>query len=320
MCSGLPQFCGDQPHAAFVLRQTKIAQLFSNGFAGHLGSMLAASGIFQVVFPGALAKAMRITRTESHRISNRASFNACFTAKSKGANVVKQWDATLDGRTRHSYRIVDSEIAELEERFSNGLLYPGDTSGPAAEVVNCRCALLQRAKWALDEDELDRLQERAKFFGLDKNDSFEEFKTKYLQVIDNNGNYNYNNDKLFKVNRKKSNFGAFSNLKIPMQKKEVLKISKKYNIDTTDITFKIQRSEDLIGSIYFGSADYNDIGRIDLMPNAFVDEIKLAKTIVHEICQVEQLRKYVKNYVQSHLVEMEKEAYKFEEEFFMKKV
>jgi hypothetical protein len=29
-------------------------------------------------------------------------------------------------------------------------MFPGDPSGGAAEVVNCRCALLQRARWALE--------------------------------------------------------------------------------------------------------------------------------------------------------------------------
>lgn len=96
--------------------------------------------------------AMRIVRTEAHRIQNRASMNACEKAKSKGADVVKQWDASLDKRTRDSHARVDGEIRELDEKFSNGLLYPGDPSGSAAEVINCRCALLQRARWALGND------------------------------------------------------------------------------------------------------------------------------------------------------------------------
>lgn len=33
----------------------EVGQLLSNGFAGHLGGMLAASGVFQVIFPGAFA-------------------------------------------------------------------------------------------------------------------------------------------------------------------------------------------------------------------------------------------------------------------------
>lgn len=96
--------------------------------------------------------AVRIARTEAHRIQTKASMNACNKAKEKGADVVKQWDASLDGKTRDSHRAVDGEIRELDEKFSNGLMYPGDPSGAAEEVINCRCALLQRARWALGND------------------------------------------------------------------------------------------------------------------------------------------------------------------------
>ena len=100
---------------------------------------------------GALAYAMRIARTEGHRIQVQGAMDACYKAKDMGADVVKQWDATLDGRTRASHSRVDGEIKELDEKFSNGLMFPGDPSGKAAEVINCRCALLERARWALDD-------------------------------------------------------------------------------------------------------------------------------------------------------------------------
>jgi hypothetical protein len=54
--------------------------------------------------------------------------------------------------------------------------------GSARNVCNCRCQLLQRARWALDEDELAELQKRAEYFGLDKTDSFEDYKKKYLNL------------------------------------------------------------------------------------------------------------------------------------------
>lgn len=95
--------------------------------------------------------AIRIARTEGHRIQTTATMDAMKAAKDRGADVVKQWDSTLDGRTRDSHAQVDGEIRELNKPFSNGLDYPGDPDGKAAEVINCRCALLQRARWALDD-------------------------------------------------------------------------------------------------------------------------------------------------------------------------
>lgn len=95
---------------------------------------------------------------------------------------MKQWDATLDGRTRDSHRRVDGEIRELDEKFSNGLMFPGDPSGGAAEVVNCRCTSNTRARWALGEEELQTLKDRAEYFGLDKTKNFEEYKQKYLKA------------------------------------------------------------------------------------------------------------------------------------------
>lgn len=129
---------------------------------------------------GALYNAMRITRTEAHRISQQAAYDALKKAKDNGADVVKQWDATLDKRTRPSHARVDGEIRELDEPFSNGLMKPGDPNGRAAEVINCRCQLLQRAKCALDGDELDELKDRAAYFGLDKTANFEDFRRKYM--------------------------------------------------------------------------------------------------------------------------------------------
>ena len=95
---------------------------------------------------GALGRAMTISRTEGHRIQVQATMDACYRAKEKGADVVKQWDSTMDSSTRKSHVAVDGEIRELDKPFSNGLMFPGDPSGGAAEVVNCRCALLQKSR------------------------------------------------------------------------------------------------------------------------------------------------------------------------------
>lgn len=266
---------------------------------------------------GVLYNAMRITRTEAHRISQQAAYDALKKAKDNGADVVKQWDATLDKRTRPSHARVDGEIRELDKPFSNGLMKPGDPNGRAAEVINCRCQLLQRAKCALDEDELDELKERAAYFGLDKTANFEEFRRKYIPASiansENSGIILARN-----LDRKSSNTGVFSNLGVTMQKKEVKRICEEYGFDVKGLTFKIQRSEHLLNSSYYGSTDYDNIGRIDLFPNAFQDEEELIKTIIHEKCHVEQLKQYGKKYCLEHLADMEAEAYQTEEEIFKK--
>lgn len=266
---------------------------------------------------GALYNAMRITRTEAHRISQQAAYDALKKAKDNGVDVVKQWDATLDKRTRPSHARVDGEIRELDEPFSNGLMKPGDPRGRAAEVINCRCQLLQRARCALDEDELDELKERAAYFGLDKTANFEEFRRKYMPASiansENSGIILARN-----LDRKSSNTGVFFNLGVTMQKKEVERICEEYGFDVKGLTFKIQRSEHLLNSSYYGSTDYDNIGRIDLFPNAFQDEEELIKTIIHEKCHVEQLKQYGKKYCLEHLADMEAEAYQTEEEIFKK--
>ena len=101
--------------------------------------------------------AMRIVRTEAGRISEKAAMDACVKARQRGAKVKKQWNAILDSRTRHSHVKVDGEIRDIDEKFSNGLMYPLQPGAPAREVVNCRCRLNQRASWALDAEHTKRL-------------------------------------------------------------------------------------------------------------------------------------------------------------------
>lgn len=163
-----------------VLKKKITAQI-SRGISTGMSYAQTAEQLSRISNIG-FNNAVRIARTEGHRIQVQSGMDACYKAKEKGADVVKQWDSTLDGRTRPSHQNVDGEIRELDEPFSNGLMFPGDPSGGAGEVVNCRCALLQRAKWALDEDELETLKERAEFFGLDKTKNFDDFKKKYLNL------------------------------------------------------------------------------------------------------------------------------------------
>lgn len=166
--------------------RAELSRGISNGSTWNEMAVHIARGM-NSPFKKAYNNAIRIARTEGHRIQNEAALDGQNHAKKKGADIVKQWDATLDSRTRPEHREADGQIRELDEPFDIGgekMQAPG-VGGSARNVCNCRCCLLQRAKWALDDGELKVLEERAAFFGLDKSKDFEEFKQKYLKLPDN---------------------------------------------------------------------------------------------------------------------------------------
>lgn len=162
-----------------------IASEISRGFAnGYMYTQIADN--IRRHGKVSMNKAYTIARTEGHRITEQARENARQKAKEAGADIVKQWDSTMDKRTRKTHAMLDGQIRELDEPFEvNGhkAMYPG-AFGIAKEDINCRCACLQRAKWALDEEELNTLKERAEYFGIDKSKDFDDFKQKYLKLLD----------------------------------------------------------------------------------------------------------------------------------------
>lgn len=67
-------------------------------------------------------------------------------AKESKVLMVKVWSNSGDRRVRETHedapRGVGGESVGLDEPFSNGLQQPGDPSGAASQVCNCRCVLL----------------------------------------------------------------------------------------------------------------------------------------------------------------------------------
>lgn len=130
-------------------------------------------------------RAKSIVLTETHRIKEEAAQSARVQARKEGCDIAKEWDATLDGKTRDTHRRLDGQIREVDEPFEidgKAAMQPGGFGLPE-EDCNCRCIALTRAKWALGEKELEILKERAAFWGLDKTKDFEEFKRKYMDAI-----------------------------------------------------------------------------------------------------------------------------------------
>lgn len=90
--------------------------------------------------------AIRTARTALTGAENAGRLDGLGKARDRGIDVQKEWVATMDGRTRHSHRMVDGEIVDQDKKFSNGLRYPGDPAGPGREVYNCRCTMIGALK------------------------------------------------------------------------------------------------------------------------------------------------------------------------------
>ena len=86
--------------------------------------------------------AIRNARTMNTYARNVGRLKSYERADKLGVKTRKMWLATLDGRTRHSHRMMDREIVELDEAFSNGLMEPGDPDGAGGEIYNCRCRMI----------------------------------------------------------------------------------------------------------------------------------------------------------------------------------
>lgn len=133
-----------------------------------------------------LNRAKTIARTESHRIHEASAQTAREAAKANGADLVKYWDSIMDGDTRSTHRQLDGQTREVNEPFElNGhrAMQPGDFGVPGMDI-NCRCTAITRVRYALSDADLKRMQQKAEFWELDKAQSFEDFKKKYLKAAE----------------------------------------------------------------------------------------------------------------------------------------
>lgn len=93
------------------------------------------------VFKIERSRAARIARTETAE-----SFNGGRYEGMQAADVQYiEWLSARDGRVRDEHRRMDGQRVRLGDMFPNGLRYPLDPSGPANELVNCRCVSLPAA-------------------------------------------------------------------------------------------------------------------------------------------------------------------------------
>lgn len=61
----------------------------------------------------------------------------------RGGFATKAWITVGDDRVRETHRACEAQgDIPIGDKFTNGLLYPGDPAGQASEVCNCRCWLV----------------------------------------------------------------------------------------------------------------------------------------------------------------------------------
>ena len=134
-----------------------ITDIVSAGFAsgasyGDMANQI--TGNYATMRGGALGRAKLIVRTEGNRIANAARLEAARTAKQQGADLVKQWDSTMDKKTRPHHVQLDGQVRELDEPFEvdgRKAQAPGKF-GIASEDINCRCHAYSRPRWAVRAD------------------------------------------------------------------------------------------------------------------------------------------------------------------------
>lgn len=88
-----------------------------------------------------VVNAKRIVRTESVNAANYATNQSATDIFGK-ENLQKEWIATFDNRTRIDHIQANGQVVDMDKKFMVGgekLSYPGDSSGSAANVINCRC-------------------------------------------------------------------------------------------------------------------------------------------------------------------------------------
>ena len=89
--------------------------------------------------------AIRNARTATTSAENGGRYNGYRKLKAAGADLTIEWCATLDGRTRHTHRMLDGQRRDVDKHFEvdgQKILYAGDPYAPQGLVWNCRCTLL----------------------------------------------------------------------------------------------------------------------------------------------------------------------------------
>lgn len=122
--------------------QADIRGILDRGIREGLPERKIGSLIKSVAATKSASRAQTIARTEVHS-AGQASAQA--SAEAVGLEMVRVWVSSQGERTRDDHRAADGQTVGMNEPFIVGgesLQYPGDPNGSAAQIINCRCAVV----------------------------------------------------------------------------------------------------------------------------------------------------------------------------------
>lgn len=130
-----------------------IRQIIKDGVKAGLGIKEIQAEIwdkFSSSSEFSLNRTTTIGITETTQIANASTLDAY-----KQSKVVSQkvWLTSRDMKVRPArkwdkgnHKVLDGQERNLDEKFSNGLMYPGEQTNKPEENVNCRCTMLSKLK------------------------------------------------------------------------------------------------------------------------------------------------------------------------------
>lgn len=119
-------------------------------------------------------QAVRNARTAYTSAENGGRYNGFRRLSGAGVDLVLEWCATLDDRTRHEHRLLDGQRRKVDEPFvvdGESILYAGDPYAPQGLIWNCRCTILSYVKGFEENREV-----KAEAFPDDEYDSYADWK------------------------------------------------------------------------------------------------------------------------------------------------
>lgn len=204
-----------------------------------------------------LYKSKRIVRTEGARVSSEAKLTSLRGLNEQGAELVKIWDSTLDGKTRETHTKLDQQKAEIDDYFkADGyeVMAPGMFGDPSQDC-NCRCVLTAMPKDEI-EDSIIKFDNELEQLVQTKN--YEDWKQGYFRIIEDE-----NLEKYAKIDKKADIGNAMRNMAIYKSLKECFKsvslsgIEKEYAEQIKDRLLDLQNTYPINDDIVISTSKSN---------------------------------------------------------------